>query len=444
MSYSSISNAFENNNIHLSDNKISSIASSPLNYVKEYANLLYNTRIKLENLKRNIGKSNTQEKSISNKTSSFEESKKDSDYSSIDTYSESVLSSSNERKVEEAKIIMDKYMNSKNNSSISYDELETLKKVYPEIADYGGLSTSSVENLIKIKQIMNRLTDYDAKSNINVMVNDMMKLGIYTVDVMQDYLYNDRKINKKFSSEYSVNALLSNYENSYNKFMKIYNKLDDSSKTKVTNIIENNQYYNNLFNRNMIVSREDIKNKINSIVSKKIVENYYSDCNLDNIVEYQIFLSRATSLMTIDEIVSIYEQIIAKREISNDTYTPKDEEDAKNMALFNNKENIALENAFASIIMSRLGISKNINTNDETYDYDLVKTAVIIKYLNRDPSEKRNKEYLDKAKALDLDNLRLQNVRHIGRVGKTLQKLGLFKLHRNTKQEEQENVASRR
>ena len=237
VSYSSISNAFENNNIHLSDNKISSIASSPLNYVKEYANLLYNTRIKLENLKRNIGKSNTQEKSISNKTSSFEESKKDSDYSSIDTYSESVLSSSNERKVEEAKIIMDKYMNSKNNSSISYDELETLKKVYPEIADYGGLSTSSVENLIKIKQIMNRLTDYDAKSNINVMVNDMMKLGIYTVDVMQDYLYNDRKINKKFSSEYSVNALLSNYENSYNKFMKIYNKLDDSSKIINTIII---------------------------------------------------------------------------------------------------------------------------------------------------------------------------------------------------------------
>ena len=238
--------------------------------------------------------------------------------------------------------------------SLSYDEEQRIKELYPELNNYEGYySVDTLKDGIKIENIMNKK---------DIKVEEIMNLGLLTIHVVAKELLQGNKIAEpKLFSKLNMKGNLEKYKKAYDKFMNYYNKLSPKEKEAVSKQIESNERYVNIFGKR-IANPEHLTNIINKAVINHIKNNYIEFYGYNN-DDYFSKTLHAAKYMSVEDIVELYNGI--KLEAEKYPIYGRDEAEAKRMQEAHREFLAKLQRDFANVILTKLNQS---NKSDKTHN----------------------------------------------------------------------------
>ena len=276
-----------------------------------------------------------------------------------------------------------------------------------EIRDaYTGYGTYSFADIVAEAFEMNRLSNkYSNDKGLfkkdqfhsRNSVYALMELAVACYHSQIQYLLNNDGFGNDIKTQLNSRSLMRKlkmgnsieiYTQAYNNYIKQYNALPREEQEKIKNAIKTqlSGTYEEVFHINennpRLVTPEELKMAINNKIIDSIRK--WGPINSRNQVEYYSKLSTATRLMSVDQLVSLY-NILKNQQYNNNLYS-QNEEEIKRIQESRNDSLKCLQDCFASLIARKINVNNQQEmTEEQSKINEMNKIAVCKDYFGEEP-----------------------------------------------------------
>lgn len=276
-----------------------------------------------------------------------------------------------------------------------------------EIRDaYTGYGTYSFADVVAEAFEMNRLSNkYSNEKGLfkkdqfrsRNSVYELMDLAVACYHSQIQYLLNNDGFGNDIKTQLNSRSLMRKlkmgssieiYTQAYNNYIKQYNALPREEQEKIKNAIKAqlSGTYEEIFHINdnnpRLVTPEELKMAINNKIIDSIRK--WGPINSQNQVEYYSKLSTATRLMSVDQLVSLY-NILKHQQYNNNLYS-QNEEEIRRIQESRNDSLKCLQDCFASLIARKINVNKQQEmTEEQSKINEMNKIAVCKDYFGEEP-----------------------------------------------------------